>query len=1105
MQLEWRAIIKLARTTWIFRNEKTMKSATYLARLVWIGCILTAVSWLPIRLDAQQEPASQPLFEELQEAMSYRLIGPFRGGRSAACSGVIGQPDVFYFGAAGGGVWKTSNGGTTWRNISDGYFGGSIGAVAVAPSQPRTLYVGGGECTIRGNVSHGDGMWKSTDGGKSWKSIGLNDTHSIPRIRIHPQDPDRVYVAALGHLYGPNHQRGVFRTRDGGETWEQILFVSDEAGAIDLVLDPNDPETMFASLWQVKRTPYSLESGGPGSGLWKSEDGGDTWQEITENPGLPEGTLGIIGVAVSPVDSSRVWAQIEAADGGLFRSDNGGETWTKINSERKLRQRAWYYTRVYAGPDDIDEVYSLNVRFWRSTDGGKSFSSIRTPHGDHHDLWIDPQDADRMIVADDGGGQVSFDRGQSFSTMMNQPTAQFYRVTTDNHFPYRIYGAQQDNSTVRILSRSNSFSIDESDWESTAGGESGHLAVHPEDPDIVYGGSYGGYLTRINHRTGERRNVHVWPDNPMGYGAGELKYRFQWNFPIHFSPHDPNRLYAAANVLFVTEDEGHSWKQISPDLTRNDTRKLGPSGGPITKDNTSVEYYCTIFAFAESTHEPGVLWAGSDDGLLHLSRDAGQNWENVTPPDLPDWAQINSLEIDPFQPGGLYVAATRYKSDDFKPYLFKTEDYGKSWVQITDGIDRKHFTRVIRADPDRQGLLYAGTENGIYISFDDGKNWRPFQLDLPIVPITDLAIKEQDLVVATQGRSFYVLDDLTPLHQYQESLARQPVFLFQPRPIYRIPGRGSGQASLTAGANPRGGLNLRLYLKEQARGEARLVIRDPKNQVAAVYATVPDKENNERELDLETGINEIHWNLRYPNADTFDGMILWGGGTGGPTAVPGTYSAEFTLIEPEPETGDSPADPEQPTDAADSETVDDTTDDANQTKVSASIPFEILKDPRIDATVEDLQKQFDFLITVRDKLTETHNAIAQLRDLKSQIAGLAGRLKKNDEYSELVDQAKQLTEALTAIEEALYQTKLQSAQDPLNYPIRLNNRLAGLVGVVGTGDNPPTQQAYQVRDELVQQIDEQLDKFNQIVDQQLPAFNDAVHKSRVPAILIEQE
>ena len=689
------------------------------------------------------------------------------------------------------------------------------GGIAVSEYDHNVIYVGGGEKTVRGNVSSGYGMWKSDDAGKTWKQIGLKDSRHISRVRIHPKDPDLVYAAVMGNLFAPNQTRGVFRSQDGGDSWEKVLYVNDEVGAVDLQLDPNNPRIIYASTWRVERTPYSLSSGGQGSGLWKSTDGGETWTTLTSKKGFPQGTLGIIGVAVSPANSQRVWAQIESKEGGLFRSEDGGEQWTKVNDQRSLRQRAWYYTRIYADPLDQDVVYGLNVKFHKSKDGGKTFTTYETPHSDHHDLWIDPNNSDRMIVGDDGGAQVSYDGGENWTTYYNQPTAQFYRVTTDNHFPYRIYGAQQDNSTLRISHRVDSRAITERDWEPSAGGESAHLTVDPLNDDIVYGGSYGGFLSRVDHSTNQRRTINVWPDNPMGHGAEGMKYRFQWNFPIFFSPHDPKKLYSASNHLHVSHNEGQSWEIISPDLTRNDPIKLGPSGGPITKDNTAVEYYCTIFAALESPYQQDLLWAGSDDGLLHVSKDGGMNWENVTPEGIPEWSMINSIEPDPFEKGGLYVAATRYKLGDFKPYLYKTKDYGASWTKITNGIDEEHFTRVVRADPKRPGLLYAGTESGMYVSFDDGLSWQPFQLNLPIVPITDLAVKNDNLIAATQGRSFWLIDDLTPLHQLNEEVAASNFHLYKPMDSYRMDLRGSFEPKpKNAGTNHPGGVMIHYYLKE---------------------------------------------------------------------------------------------------------------------------------------------------------------------------------------------------------------------------------------------------------------------------------------------------
>ena len=1013
---------------------------------------------------APQFSSAQTIDETHYSSLEWRSIGPFRGGRSAAVTGVPGKPNLYYFGATGGGVWRTTDGGQTWANISDGHFGGSVGAVAVSEADPNVIYVGGGEVTVRGNVSYGYGMYKSVDAGKNWQHMGLPESRHIPRIRIHPDNPDLVYVAVLGDLFKSSEERGVYRSNDGGKNWEKILFVNEDAGAVDLLLDPNNPRIIYASTWRVRRTPYSLDSGGEGSGLWKSIDGGDTWTNISSNKGLPDGTWGISGVAVSPVNSNRVWAIIENAKGGVYRSDDGGENWKKINDSRALRQRAWYYSRIYADTQDENICYVMNVRYHKSTDGGVTFKAYNAPHGDHHDLWIAPEDNQRMAIADDGGAQVSFDAGENWSTYYNQPTAQFYRVTTDNHFPYRIYGAQQDNSTVRVAHRSDGRYIGERDWEPTAGGESAHIAVDPLDNDIVYGGSYGGYLTRVNHRTKQEQAINVWPDNPMGYGAEGMKYRFQWNFPIFFSPHNPKRLYTASNHLHVSEDCGTSWEIISPDLTRNDPSKLKSSGGPITQDNTGVEYYCTVFAAVESQHEEGVIWAGSDDGLLHVTRDGGKNWSNVTPKGMPEWTMINSVDVDPHNPGGVYVAGTRYKLGDYTPYLYYSSDYGASWKTITNGIDKLHFTRVLRADPEREGLLYAGTESGMYISFDNGDNWQPFQMNLPIVPITDLAIKNNNLIAATQGRSFWMIDDLTVLHQLSDEVTAADHYLFQPMDPYRM-GGSQGRPSKTQGTNHPGGVTVHFNINEVPADsvEVALSFYEANGDLIRSYSST-SKERGEK-LEFEKGGNTFNWNMRYPDGVDFDGMIMWWAGVGGPKAIPGQYEVRLKVGEEE-----------------------------------QSQQFEIKGDPRSEATQEDLAAQFDFMISVQDKVSEAHQAIIDLRDVRKQINDFVGRLPEGDAHAALREQAKTVTEGLTEVEESLYQTKNRSRQDPLNFPIRLTNKLAHLNSLAGIGDFHPTAQLLGVKEEISQLIDEELIDYRRIMNQEIPKLNQLIRESQIDLI-----
>ena len=1004
-------------------------------------------------LTAAQPALSQSIDAALYEGLEFREVGPYRGGRSAAVTGVPGEPLLYYQGATGGGVWRTTDAGQSWESVSDGFFGGSIGAVAVSEWDHNVIYVGGGEVTVRGNVSHGDGVWKSVDAGKTWTHVGLADSRRIPRIRIHLRNRDLVYVAALGHLYGPSEQRGVYRSGDGGATWERILYAGDGAGAVDLVMDPTNPRILYASTWKVFRTPWQLSSGGAGSALWKSTDGGDTWTELTgTDGGLPTGTLGIIGIAVSPVRPERVWAIVEAEDGGVFRSEDGGETWRRVNDDRNLRQRAWYYSRIYAGTEDPEDLWVLNVALWHSADGGGTFERVRTPHGDHHDFWIAPEDADRLIVGDDGGAQVSLDGGVSWSTMMNQPTAQFYRVTTDTHFPYRVYGGQQDNSTVRILHTSDGR--DEREWEPTAGGESAWIAVDPTNPDLVYGGSYGGYLMRVDHDGGQVRNVNAWPDNPMGHGAEDYRYRFQWNFPIRISRHDPNVVLTGANVLFRSENGGQSWERISPDLTRAVPSTLVSSGGPITKDNTSVEYYATIFTFAEG-EEPGVIWTGSDDGLIHLTRDGGATWTDVTPPSdvFPEWMQVNDMVPDPFSPGGLYVAGTRYKSDDFSPYLYKTEDYGSTWRRIDSGIERTHFTRTIEPDPERPGLLYAGTEYGMVISFDDGASWHPFELNLPQVPVTDLEWKDHDLVVATQGRGFWILDDVMHLHHLKASDVDQRFVFYGPYPA-------------TVGAER--AVRLRFWLADEPDSSTVVQMRILESDGDLVRTFRSDRREDEA-LPVAEGVNNFEWNMRYPDAESFEGLVMWSGSVRGPMAAPGAYRARLVV-------GDD----------------------------STEVGFEILPDPRSESTSADLRAQFDFLVGVRDKLSEIHRAIKRIRAIRSQTGAVMERVPDDHPLRDSLQAAADSMNArLRRVEEALYQTKNRSGQDPLNYPIRLNDKLAGVGSDASTGHYRPTDQAIAVRDELVALIDAELDTMQAVIRTDLGAFNALVRSADIPAVATE--
>lgn len=1007
--------------------------------------------------------------------VKYRLVGPFRGGRSAAVAGSYKNRNSFFFGGTGGGVWKTSDGGSNWKNISDKYFGSSIGAIAVAPSDETVIYVGEGENTMRGNVSEGlGGMWRSDDGGKSWKNIGLKDGRHILRIIIHPKNPDILWVAVMGHLFGPNDERGIYKTTDGGKTWKRTLFINNQTGCSDLVMEPGNANVFYAGMWRLIRTPYSLESGGEGSGLWKSTDGGETWTNISTSKGLPKGAWGIVGVAVAPSNTDKIYSIIENKDGGLYMSADGGETWTLVSGDNNIRQRAWYYTKVFVDPKNENRVYCPNVGFMRSIDGGRTFQSINTPHGDHHDLWIDPEDGNRMIVADDGGAQVSFDGGNNWSTYLNQPTAQLYRVSTDNAFPYRLLAGQQDNSALRIRSRTYGAAITAADMETAAGSESGYVVADPLNPDITYGGNYMGLLQRLDHRTGESRAINVWPIDNMGAGADAAKYRFQWNYPIFFSPNNPKRLYAAGNHLFVTEDEGKTWQAISPDLTTNDKKKQASSGGPITQDNTSVEYYCTIFTATESWLEKDLLWTGSDDGLVHVSKDGGKNWENVTPKDAPQWVMWNCIDVDPFKKGAAYIVGTRYKLDDFKSYIYKTEDYGKTWKLITDGINPLHFARCLRADRVKPGLLYAGTEYGIYISYDDGASWKSFQLNLPVVPVTDLAIKDNDLIVATQGRSFYILDDLTVVQQKKADILNKSLHVFNVNPAYRMPGGGrrgggggfTGASFANVGMNPSNGVVFNYYLKEATDStKLSIVLMDKNRKTIKTYST----SSKENKVDVTKGMNQFEWDMNYPEAERVEGLILWNGFIRGPKAAPGNYFAKFK----------SGAD-------------------------SAEVSFSILADPNYKTSQAEYEEQFNHLITMRDKSSEIMKAIKNIREVRQQMNDFSARVGK-EMPKEVKQQIDTVNKQMTAVEEALHQTKAKSGQDVLNFPIKLDDKLSSIYNASAAGQSGLSRQAKEAYAELVVQIDEQLNRLKKIMSEDVSKLNQLIHEKTLPVIGVKKE
>jgi photosystem II stability/assembly factor-like uncharacterized protein len=1067
-----------------------------------LSLVILVSSCLPApaqRRGGQATADSAPTTQGPLRNVRWRSIGPFRGGRATAVAGIPSQSQVYYFGATGGGIWKTTDGGFTWLPVADGQIAtGSVGALAVSESDPNIVYAGMGEACIRGNASPGDVVYKSTDAGRTWKHVGLEQTQQIGAVAVNPRNPNIVFVAALGHQFGPNEERGVYRSTDGGTTWKQVLTRGPKAGAVDIVMDANNSNVLYAAFWEVYRTPYSLESGGPNSGIWKSTDGGETWRDLSHANGLPRGILGKIGITVSPANSDRVWAIVEADDGGVYRSDNGGGSWTRVNQQRDLRQRAWYYTHIYADPKNAESVYVLNTGVYRSNDGGRTYTTISTPHGDNHDLWIDPNDPNRMIESNDGGAVVSTNGGRVWTTENNQPTAQFYRVALDNDFPYHAYGAQQDNTTVRTATRGRG-GITERDWYDVGGGESGWIAPDPRNSNVVYAGSYGNLITRFDAFTGVQRNINPWPDNPMGHPASDLKYRFQWSFPLLISPHDPKVIYAGANVLFKSTDEGQSWEAISKDLTRDDKSRQGSSGGPITKDNTSIEYYCTIFTVNESPITKGLIWVGSDDGLINLTRDGGKSWIGVTPPKdtLPEWSQINAIEPSPHDPATAYVAATMYKSDDFRPYLYKTSDYGKTWKKIVNGIPANHFTRVIREDLKQKGLLFAGTEFGIYVSYDDGENWKSIQLNLPVVPITDLAFHKRDdeLVVATQGRAFWIMDDL-PLLRDVKGAPTDDVHLFAPKETIRAEGGGRGggpRGFIPVGQNPPTGALIDFWLKDRPTGEVRIEILDAAGKLVNKYTSNPSNRPTGSEdttpvideqggggggrgggaparVPTQAGMNRFIWDLRYPDATTFPGLIMWAGSTRGPMITPGTYTVRLIA------------------------------GDKTQTQ-----SFVVKNDPRLKTTPAEFSAQLSLSIQIRDKLSQVNQAVVDIRAAKKQLEDYAARLKDDAAAKKVADAARDLDKKLTAVEEELYQIKNQSSQDPLNFPIKLNNRLAALLGDVQATDAGPTKQSNVVYEGLASEANAQLRAADKLLKDDVASFNKLVKDSNIPAVTVPRQ
>ncbi|MGA8619217.1 MAG: hypothetical protein WB660_11950 [Candidatus Sulfotelmatobacter sp.] len=1011
------------------------------------------------------------------------MIGPFRGGRSLTAAGIPGDPTTYYFGATGGGVWKSTDGAMTWSPVFDKEGTGSIGSLAVANSDHNTIYVGTGEACIRGNISQGDGVYKSLDGGKTWKNIGLHDSRAIGKVIINPTNPDIVFVAALGHPYGPNTERGIFRTVDGGKSWEKVLYKDENTGGIDVAFDPHNPNILFGALWQARRSPWNMTSGGPGSGLYRSNDGGTTWKRLEEH-GLPKGPYGRIGIAVA-ANSDRVYALIEARnpDGGLYRSDDGGENWDFINRSHSLWQRPWYYMHIFADPRDENVVYVMDVESFKSTDGGHLFNKIKVPHGDNHGLWIDPRDTRRMIASNDGGVTVTLDGGKNWTREDNQPTAQFYHVITDAALPYRVYGSQQDSGTVAIASRSDDGDIDRSDWYDVGGGEAGYIAPYPPDPNIVYAADYQGNITRFDKRIGQMKSITEQPELSDAHGAASVEHRFQWTAPVLISPHDPNTLYHGGERLFKTTDGGVHWQAISPDLTRNDKSKQQPSGGDITLDDTGTEFYDTIFAVAESPITKGLIWVGTDDALIQVTRDEGKNWTNVTPKDLPEWSRVSQIEASPLDAGTAYIAIDRHQNDDLRPYIYKTSDYGTTWSKLTNGIPDGSFVRAVREDPKKRGLLYAGTENGVYISFNDGADWRPLKLNLPPTPVHDLVIKDNDLVVATHGRAFWILDDISPLRQFSDDLQKKDVHLYTPGPAYRIQAGESGEhhPSKRTGQNPPAGAVIYFYLKDAPKEgtETKVEILDASGNPIRKYSSAethpldeppdPDDKKPEKEIKPEAGLNRFVWDLRYEEAHRVPGYYLWeyGGGARGPVVAPGQYQVKLTV--------------------------------GGESQVA---PLEVKLDPRVKVSQEDLAQQFSLLMQIHQQLNRVYDAVNQIQDVRSQVNGLKRRLPENASAKTVASSADELEKKLVAVRDQFVNLTISANEDSLAYPPQIDAKWAFLAMDVGSADSAPTEAEQLQFEKLKRESGEMLTRWDDLQRRDLADFRKLTSENSLSTVVV---